>query len=46
MTDSASAVRGWVVGVYIPCVGRMAAERCVCFLACSVGEVLVGNVLI
>ena len=31
---SASAVRGWrgrVVGLYIPCVERMAVERCLCF---------------
>ena len=38
---SASAVRGrrgWVVGLYIPCIGRMAVERCVGYfviLACS-----------
>ena len=40
-TDSlfpASGRRGWLVGLYIPCVGKMAVERCLGYfviLACS-----------
>ena len=45
---SASAVigrRGWVVGLYVPFVGRMAVEQCLGYfviLACS-RDVLVGK---